>query len=333
MLRAIETIPCPEATPPADFGAALDLRWLPIAALRVDGRYQRQITRAGRAAVRRIVANFSWRYFTPAIVSPIEGGLYAVIDGQHRATAAAICGIAEVPCAVTVASSREQAAAFKVINGTATRLFPYQIFRAALAAGDAEAEKLDALVRRAGVMIQTPGDSKRPDGTLCVAVLERSAALHGEEVTIAALRCLRETAKEGETWLRATPIGAVAAVLASRPHWLKQEGRLFNAFALFDFAEILERAVTAAMRQPGTGTPNQLQAGLLARLAKAMGDEAAPPLAPAPIGKTGAIIKPPPRTAAGASLVDRRPVGDQTSRLMGDPAPGRSALDMERAAR
>lgn len=317
-MRAIEAASIRDFRKPDDFGPACDLQWLPVERLRIDDRYQRQITNVGRSAVRKIAENFAWRFFTPVIVSPVEGGLFAIIDGQHRTTAAATCGIETVPCSIVIASARDQASAFKTINGSITRLFPYQIYRAALAAGDPKAEALDALVRKAGVIIQTPGTEKRPDGTLCVWVIEKLAGLHGEGVVVTALRCLRDTSPEGESWLRVTPITAVSSILASHPHWLADEGRLYNAFSLFDFAEMWERSATKALQIKGSGISVHLQAVLVERLAKAMGDRPSTIFVPA---RTA-----PPRPSAAQIIVDRRPSGDQTARLMGDPPLHRSAL-------
>jgi ParB-like chromosome segregation protein Spo0J len=50
----------------------------------------------------------------------VEGGRFAIIDGQHRTTSAAILGIETVPCQIVIAEQTEQAAAFKAINGTIT---------------------------------------------------------------------------------------------------------------------------------------------------------------------------------------------------------------------
>ena len=64
-------------------GPAPMLQWLAIAALVVDPAYQRPIARAGRRNVTKIAAGFTWSKFAPVVVAPIEGGRYAIIDGQR----------------------------------------------------------------------------------------------------------------------------------------------------------------------------------------------------------------------------------------------------------
>ena len=77
-------------TPPADDRP--QLRWLPIDQLVVDSSYQRPIDDTGRAEIARMAQEFSWSCFSPVIVASVENGKFAIIDGQRRATAAAIEG-------------------------------------------------------------------------------------------------------------------------------------------------------------------------------------------------------------------------------------------------
>jgi hypothetical protein len=76
----------PESTSP---GAVPMLQWLKIEDLVVDPAYQRPIVGHGRRNVDRIAREFSWSCFAPVVVSPVEGGKFAIIDGQHRTTSAA----------------------------------------------------------------------------------------------------------------------------------------------------------------------------------------------------------------------------------------------------
>src|SRR5688500_473120 len=106
-----------KAPTPPDTGAAPMLQWLPIDQLVVDDSYQRPIQGGGKVNVQRIAENSRWSRFAPVVVSPVEGGKYAIVDGQHRTTAAALAGMSDVPCQIIVASAREQAEAFSAING------------------------------------------------------------------------------------------------------------------------------------------------------------------------------------------------------------------------
>lgn len=81
---------------------APQLLWLRIEDLVVDSRYQRPLNTGNWAAIRRIAKDFRWSRFSPVLVAPVEGGRYAVIDGQHRAHAAALCGIESIPAMVAL---------------------------------------------------------------------------------------------------------------------------------------------------------------------------------------------------------------------------------------
>jgi ParB-like nuclease domain len=115
-------------------GAAPMLQWLKIADLVVDPAYQRPIVGKGRQNVDRIAQTFSWSCFAPVVVSPVEGGKFAIIDGQHRTTSAAILGFDSVPCQIVIAAREEQAAAFKAINGMTTPISQMALHAAALVA-------------------------------------------------------------------------------------------------------------------------------------------------------------------------------------------------------
>ena len=60
---------------------------------------------------------------------PVAGGKFAIIDGQHRTTSAAIVGYETVPCQIVIAAKEEQAAAFKAINGTTTPISTWRCMR------------------------------------------------------------------------------------------------------------------------------------------------------------------------------------------------------------
>ena len=64
----------------------------------VDVTYQREIGRRGAVNVNQIAENFDWSKFAPVIVAPVEGGQFAIVDGQHRTAAAMLRGQEKVPC-------------------------------------------------------------------------------------------------------------------------------------------------------------------------------------------------------------------------------------------
>src|SRR5947209_9982384 len=117
-----------------DPGPAPMLQWLRIDDLVLDPSYQRPIVGKGRRNVDLIARDFSWSCFAPVVVSPIEGGKFAIIDGQHRTTAAKLVGLESVPCQVVIAARDEQARAFKAINGLTTPISRMALHAAALVA-------------------------------------------------------------------------------------------------------------------------------------------------------------------------------------------------------
>jgi hypothetical protein len=78
-----------------------------------------------------------------------EGGLFAIVDGQHRTTAAILRGHEKVPCQVVQADRAKQAAAYANI----TRTTAQQLYHAKLAEKDAHALTLADVCAAADVEI------------------------------------------------------------------------------------------------------------------------------------------------------------------------------------
>jgi len=141
--------------------AAPQLIWADIADLVIDDRYQRPLVRNSIDAIQRIVANFRWSRFSPVLVAPIEGGKYAIIDGQHRAHAAAACGVKSIPAMVVLVPPDEQALAFVEINSQQIRVAGHSVYRAALMAGEPWAVQARDCVASAGcALMQSNGNTK-----------------------------------------------------------------------------------------------------------------------------------------------------------------------------
>lgn len=205
-----------EAVP--DVGAAPMLQWVKICDLVVDDRYQRPIYGAGRTNVRRIAAEFRWSKFAPLVVAPVEGGRFAIIDGQHRATAAALLQIESVPAQVIIADLVEQAAAFKSINGQVTRMHRLALHAAAIAAGDPDAAELASVAEAAGVTllrypVQT--DKQAPGETMALGAIIEGLRLFGRETVITALQCVTETTNNRPGVLAGPIIKALTSCLGA----------------------------------------------------------------------------------------------------------------------
>src|SRR5215207_9973503 len=147
------------------------LQWLKIADLVVDTSYQRPIFGKGGNNVHRIARSFSWSCFAPVVVAPVEGGKFSIIDGQHRTTAAALAGFESVPCQIVIAAQKEQAAAFKAINGITTPISRMALHAAALVAEEPGAIELSEVCVSAGVELlryPTPTENQRPGQTMAI---------------------------------------------------------------------------------------------------------------------------------------------------------------------
>ena len=142
------------------------------------------------------------------MVSQRDGKLF-IIDGQHRWEGAKARGdIAFLPCAVgSYASAREEAALFVAANRRRVAVNRMDLFRSALAAGEATAVTIDRLAREAGLVVG--GSVKSQDlkaGEInCTGALYRALEQRGEEGLGLALRILG-AAFAGQVLDYATPL-------------------------------------------------------------------------------------------------------------------------------
>ncbi len=171
------------------------LDWVEVARLRIDECYQRPLGPENWKAIRQIAADFRWSRFSPVLVAPLDGGLFAVIDGQHRVHAAHLCGMARVPAMIVAAGVQGQADAFAAVNGRITRMSALNLYRAALAAGEGWAERCDAVVASAGCVLRTVNCStkdKKPGEVFCVGLIRDLVVTRGHaEAVRAGLAALR----------------------------------------------------------------------------------------------------------------------------------------------
>lgn len=252
-------------------GAAPMLQWVKIADLVVDDAYQRPIYGAGRKNVRRIAEGFRWAKFAPVIVAPVAGGKFAIIDGQHRTTAAALRGFDTVPAQVIVADPVEQAAAFRSINGQVTRVARLSLHRAAVAAGDPGALELDEAVRAGGAWIcpyPKAANLMVPGETMAVAAVTEALRNYGRDVVVLGLRCLTETANHKPGALGMNTLRALFWVIGGNARWRAAGDALVAAFDDIDVAGELEEAL-CTRRPKGTAAWEILAGFLIERLREA----------------------------------------------------------------
>jgi hypothetical protein len=242
----------PKSTPA---GAAPMLQWLKIADLVVDPAYQRPIIGKGRQNVDRIARNFRWPCFAPVVVSPVEGGKFAIIDGQHRTTSAAIVGFDSVPCQIVVAAREEQAAAFKAINGTTTPISQMALHAAALVASEPWAVQIAHVCACAEVELlryPVPADKQAPGQTMAVGAIARCLKQYGDATLITALQCVTQTSNNHPGALSARTIKALCAVLHGDLERRDSGLALLDAFDSIDLIAVRDAsAADAALKKVG----------------------------------------------------------------------------------
>lgn len=164
--------------------------------LLVDDEYQRSIdNEKSRALIRRIATHWDWSLCQPLAVSrrPDTGELF-VIDGQHRLMAARLRGdIAQLPCVIGEYCDRSaEAAAFVSLNQERRPLDKLDIFKAAVAAGDDEANGIVAALAAAGLTLAPHSNHTawKPGMVSNIGGIQRAWRAHGPTRTQLALTAL-----------------------------------------------------------------------------------------------------------------------------------------------
>lgn len=234
--------------PVSDFspGPAPVLNWIEIGKLVIDDQYQRGISRRGFHNIVQIAEHFDWSKFAPVIVAPVEDGLFAVVDGQHRTTAALLRELKSVPCQIVQADRAQQAAAYAAVNGNVTKTTHTQLFHARLAAGDEPAKEIASICARAQVVViktNTTLSNMKVGETSAVGALMRCHDLYGDSTLLTALRCITRTADGNPGYLRSTIIEALCIVLHRHSEWQKSEDTLLKHMEKFSFPDAWDAIV------------------------------------------------------------------------------------------
>jgi hypothetical protein len=244
-----------KAPEPRPHGAVGALQWLTVADLRVDRSYQRDIRAQGRRKIMQIAAEFDWSAFSPVICAAVEGGVYAIIDGQHRATAAMLIGIEKVPCLIVIADRARQAKSFASINGTITRMNSYSIYRAARAAGDETVLAIDALCASCGVRVLTgPRELSRlkPGDTLAVSALRIAYDRFGPAILRKALTAIMAPGDVSVGLIKPQVLNGLCLFFAAPAQRGMDPAKVRLLFADIDLAQALDRARTVSNSKPAT---------------------------------------------------------------------------------
>ncbi|MBR9840238.1 MAG: ParB N-terminal domain-containing protein [Rhodobacteraceae bacterium] len=239
-LQHIGKPPAPQV-PPAQ--SATRLEFIPVAALTVDRRYQRRTSEQSRSRVRKIVAEFSWSKFGAIAVAEIHEGLFAVIDGQHRALAAVLVGVESVPAVVAAGDVASQARDFVGINAVRTSVAAIDKFRARVASGDKVAVEVEGMLTELGISTDVPaGTGIRHKETRAVSTLEKLQKRLGRGVVFTTLETLLDTQPGQNNLLTAFAIEATATVVAKMIDAQRDLERLDTVLKETDFETLKEDA-------------------------------------------------------------------------------------------
>jgi hypothetical protein len=217
-----------------DPGRSPKLDWLPINNLVVNDEYQRPISISGKKNIFKIMQQFSWSRFSPVICREVPGkGLYEIIDGQHRTTAAFNMGYDAVPAMIVSCSDEEAARIFAAVNGTIMRMSPLAVYKAALAGGEQWAVECREAAEAAGCeILRYPIARKhqRPLQTMAVTSIRRVHAVHGPAILKAAFRLLAASQNSHALgFLSSYLITQWSRIIASRPGWAGNVDSLVGA--------------------------------------------------------------------------------------------------------
>lgn len=246
MLRPLSSSGYPSPEAPFLPGPAPFLEWIEIKRLVVDPTYQREIGRRGQLNVKHIAEHFDWSKFAPVIAAPVEGGVFAIVDGQHRTTAAMLRGIEKVPCQIIHVDRLKQAAAYAAVNGNVTQTTPQQLFHAKLAADEPAAKELLQVCAAADVEIVRGNLAKnttRHGQTPAAGALTRCLREYGRDTLITALQCVTQTSDGNPGWLKATIIEALCKTLDRRRDWRDAGDVLLRAMGEFNFPDAWDEAM------------------------------------------------------------------------------------------
>lgn len=271
--------------PESDFkpGPAPQLLWIEIKDLVVDRSYQRDIGKRGAANIRHIAENFDWSKFAPVVVAPIEGGQYAVVDGQHRTTAALLRNLERVPCQVVQADRAQQAAAFAAVNGAVTKTTSQQLYYARLTAGNPECCALQEVLAAAGVEIVRTNlvlARMRVGQAHCVGALLRCLREYGPATLITALQCITQTADGNAGFLRASIIEGICNVLHRNRKWCEAGDALLRAMDSLSFPDMWEDVTGGSEQIPPLTALKAVAEFVTGHLVKTLGPASRPVLPP-----------------------------------------------------
>lgn len=329
--RLIKAIPLPGILPGRPPTKKPEITWIDPCELLVDESYQRGIGEKGLRLIRRIVESFDWRRFKPPTAVWTDEGL-EVVDGQHSAIAAACHpAIDSIPVVVVEASDlKDRASAFIGINKDRLNVTQMQIHAAGVVAGDAEALQIAELCAQSSIRMLKSAPSNgdyKPRDTVAVralgdiikrrgfydaqATINIVVAAEPAPLTAAAIKAVDFLLHDAEHAAAFEPADLTKAILAVGDQSDRDAG-IFAAEHRVPKWRGLAAVWFKRTRKRRIRTDVEVA-----------GDE---PSEPAPC-KSAPLIP-----AARRCVIRRRGTACVTAAILGDPPPGRSALDQLRVA-
>lgn len=243
----------------ANAGPAPMLQWLEVEQLVIDDDYQRPLAAHNWKSIRQIADGFLWSRFSPVLCAPVEGGMFAIIDGQHRTHAAALCGFKTVPCQIVQMSRTEQAASFAAVNGNVTKVTAMNLLKAALAAGEVWAVECAAVAKEGGcqLMLSNASSLQKKTGQIYAAKMFRKLVeTRPREALIKALQILMlaEGYRDNVDLWDSGILEPTLMAMTETPDLLNRED-FVSFLELYDIWDAIDGIDAENKRRAGNGQP------------------------------------------------------------------------------
>lgn len=200
--------------PIREIGPRPELAWLPLAKLKVDRSYQRNMD---KSHVNRLASGFAWAAFKPLTVTPGDFGGWWVVDGQHEAEAARLVGVDEVPCMIVATStSQAAAAAFVAMNKNRKAITGVDLYYGALVAKEPWALQIERLLKDAKLGVCRNGLPK-PMETKSISSLKVLCKRVGGESVKRMLAIIGTVWPSEPKAFRERPMLSIARLIATEP--------------------------------------------------------------------------------------------------------------------
>lgn len=325
--RLITAMELPGITPGTPPTKTPEVTWIDPSDLLVDESYQRGIGEKGVRLIRKIVEHFDWRKFKPPTAVWTDDGL-EVLDGQHSAIAAASHpGVGTIPVVIVEASDvKDRASAFIGINRDRLNVTMMQIHAAGIVSGDQAAMQIEAVCQSAGVRILKTSPSNgeyQPRDTVAVRAIGELIRRRGPVVASDIMKAVA-----------GADLAPVTAAAIKAADFLTHDKEHAETFDPRELTKAIVALGAQADKDAGVFAAEHCVPkwrGLAAvwfkktrkRRTRPESDTAGPDAPSEPSPST--IIMP---LASSRRVIDRRALGPVN---LGDPPPGRSALDQRRA--